>query len=120
MSAPSFKHLNVQVRDGIAVVDFVNSQLMFETTVVEEVGDELKRLVSDGGYTKILLDFTHVQYLSSTMLAHLAALERQVKQGHGRLKLSGLGPVLRDTFRIGHLESLFSIYDDAESAIRSF
>jgi anti-sigma B factor antagonist len=119
MSPPDLKHLKVQVVDGVAVVDFVNSQLMFEAVVVEEIGDELKRLVMDCGYTKIVLDFTHVQYLSSTMLAHLAALERQFRQAQGRLKLCGLGPILRDTFRIGNLESLFDIYDDAESAIRS-
>jgi anti-sigma B factor antagonist len=119
MSAPSFKHLSVQVKDGVAVVDFVNSSLMFEAAVVEEIADELRRLVTDGGYTKILLDFTHVQYLSSTMIAQLAALERQVKQAKGRLKLCGLGPILRDTMRIGHLERLFDIYDDAQSALKS-
>jgi anti-sigma B factor antagonist len=120
MPDANFKHLNVKVVDGVAVVDFVNSQLMFEAVVIQEIGGELSRLITDHGHTKILLDFTHVQYLSSPMIAQLAKLGRQVQQVKGRLKLCGLGPVLRDTFRIAHLESFFDIQDDAESAIKSF
>jgi len=120
MPAPDFKHLSVKDVKGVAVVDFVNSQLMFASADVEELGDELSRLVTDRGCTKIVLDFTHVQYLSSTMLAHLVTLDRQVNQAKGHLKICGLGPILQDTFKISHLESLFAIYDDTESAVRSF
>ena len=119
MAAPEFKHLSVQEVNGVAVVDFVNSQLMFASDVVAEIGDELS-LITNRGYRKILLDFTQVQYLSSTMLAQLAKLQREVEQAKGRLKICGLGPILQDTFRIGHFEHLFAIYDDRESALRAF
>jgi anti-sigma B factor antagonist len=120
MSSQVFKHLSVKDVNGVAVVDFVNSSLMFATEVVEEIGDELNNLLKSHASTKILLDFSHVQYLSSTMLAKLARLEQQVGQVKGHLKLCGLGPVLMDTFRIGHFDRVFSIYDDAESALRAF
>ena len=38
----------------------------------------------------------------------------------GQLKIIGLGPVVRDTFRIGHFEPLFAIYDDEASALKAF
>ncbi|MFI5454146.1 MAG: STAS domain-containing protein [Isosphaerales bacterium] len=120
MAATKFKHLIVKDVDGVAVVDFINSQLMFEASNVEEIGIELNSLISDHGYSKIVLDFRNVQYLSSTMLAKLASLERHIEIAKGRLTLCGLGPILMDTFRIGHFERVFSIYDDVESAIRSF
>ena len=41
MSAPALKHLELKDVDGVAVVDFVKSGLMFETALVEEIGDEL-------------------------------------------------------------------------------
>jgi anti-sigma B factor antagonist len=119
MPAPDFKHLSVQEVNGVAVVDFVNSQLMFTTEVVEEVGDELSRLVAERGSGTIVLDFTHVQYLSSTMLAHLAKAQRDVEQAKGHLRICCLGPILRDAFRIGHFERLFAIYDDLKSALKS-
>jgi anti-anti-sigma factor len=120
MADSNFKHLKVKMAGEVAVVDFVDSELLFQAAVIHEIGAELSRLVTDQGYTQILLDFTHVQYLSSMMIAQLAKLERQVEQAKGRLKLCGLGPVLRDTFRIAHLESIFDIRDDLKSAIKSF
>jgi anti-sigma B factor antagonist len=54
------------------------------------------------------------------MLAQLAHLDREVKKAKGQLRLCGLGPVLRDTFRISHIEPLFAIYDDEGSAMKGF
>jgi anti-sigma B factor antagonist len=120
MAAINLKHIVVNDVDGVAVVDFVNSQLMFATDVVDEVGEELHSLISDHGYTKIVVDFRNVQYISSMVLAKLAKLERHVQIAKGKLKLCGLGPILKDTFRIGHFERVFAIYDDAQSAVGSF
>src|SRR6516164_10215193 len=111
MSAPELKHLSVKDVNGIAVVDFVNSQLMFASSIVQEIGDELDSLVTNRGHTKIVLDFAHVQYVSSSMLAQLARLQRTIEQAKGQLRVCGLGPVLLDTFRIGHFDRLFAIYD---------
>jgi anti-sigma B factor antagonist len=119
MAATNFKHIRIHENDGVAVVDFVDSQLMFATDVVDEIGEELNSLISDHGYSKVLLDFSSVQYVSSTMLAKLVALERHVEIAKGRLKICGLGPVLMDTFRIGRFERVFSIYDDVKSALSS-
>ena len=120
MSAPAHKHLKVKNVDGVAIVDFVNSSLMFESALIDELGDELQSLLTDHHFTRILLDFKHVQYLSSTMLGQLAKLSKDVKAAGGQLKLTGLGPVLLDTFRISHFDSLFSIYDDEASALKAF
>ena len=54
------------------------------------------------------------------MLGQLARLAKEVEKAKGQLKLTGLGPVLRDTFRISHFESLFAIYDDQASALKAF
>ena len=120
MSAPALKHLKLQDVGGVAVVDFVDSGLMFESALVHDLGEELQSLLTNHGHTRILLDFAHVQYLSSSMLGQLAKLSREVEKVKGQLKVTGLGPVLLDTFRIGHFDSLFAIYDDRASALKAF
>jgi anti-sigma B factor antagonist len=120
MDAADFKHIRIRDANGIAVAEFVNSKLMFAADVVDEIGDELESLISKQPYSKIVLDFSDVQYVSSTMLAKLAQLQKHADAAKRQLKLCGLGPVLQDTFRIGHLERMFSVYDDAESAVKSF
>lgn len=120
MPAPALKHLKVTDVDGVAVVDFVDSGLMYEAALVQEIGTELQSLLSAEGPKKFLLDFSRVQYLSSTMLGQLAKLQKEMNTARAQLKLTGLGPVLRDTFRIGHFEPLFAIYDDRLSALKAF
>jgi anti-sigma B factor antagonist len=120
MSSSAFRHLGVKDVNGVTVVDLAGEPLMYASALVQEVGDELISLFKDHGCRKILLDFTHVQYVSSMMLAKLAHLEQELRHANGQLKLCGLGPVLKDTFRIGHFERVFSVYDDAESAIAQF
>jgi anti-sigma B factor antagonist len=120
MSAPALKHLKLEEINGVAVVDFINSELMFATALVQEIGDELQTIVKHLGLTRILLDFTHVQYVSSSMLGQLAKLAGDLGKAHGQLKITGLGPVLRDTFRISHFDHLFAIYDDRASALKAF
>jgi len=120
MTATELKHLRVRDVDGVAVVGFVDSGLLYATDLVQDIGQELKALVADLHHTKILLDFTNVQYLSSTMLAQLAHLERDVRAAKGQLKLCGLGPVLQDAFRIARFDSIFAMYDDEVSALKRF
>jgi anti-sigma B factor antagonist len=120
MTVADFKHIRIKDVNGIAVIQFVNSQLMFEAKVVDEIGDELESLISDHSYPKIVLDFSDVQYVSSMMLAKLVKLQTHADVAKRQLKLCGLGPILQDTFRIGHFERMFSVYDDAESALKSF
>ena len=107
MAAADFKHIRIKDAKGIAVIQFVNSQLMFATDVVDEIGDELESLISDHSYPKIVLDFSDVQYVSSMMLAKLAKLQKHADVAKRQLKLCGLGPILQDTFRIGHFERCF-------------
>jgi anti-anti-sigma factor len=120
MSAPAIKHLKLQEVDGVAVVDFVDSELMFASTLVQEIGDELQSVLVARGHKRILLDFDRVQYLSSSMLGQLVKLSTSVAKEGGQLKLTGLGPVLRDTFRISHFEPLFEIYESRTAAMKAF
>lgn len=120
MSTTQLKHLCLQDVGGVAVVGFVDSGLMYATDLVLDIGAELRSVVKDMHKDKILLDFDKVQYVSSTMLAQLARLEKDVRAAKGQLKMCGLGPVLRDTFHIGRFDSLFDIHPDEASALKSF
>ena len=92
MSAPALKHLKLEDVDGVAVVDFVDSGLMFETALVQDIGEELQSLADRPGHTRILLDFDHVQYLSSTMLAQLAKLAKERRESEGPAQAHRPGP----------------------------
>jgi len=120
MSRDARQHLRTRIIEGIKVVDFVDAGILYESDLIEAVGDQLFGLVEEQKSTKLVLNFSDVQFLSSMMLGKLADLNKKVRQAGGRLRLCGLGPILMDTFRISRFDSLFDIYRNEEAAIEAF
>jgi len=120
MSSSYFRHLIVNDVGGVAVVHFVDADIVYASTVVEEIGKELRGLLRDQSLTKVLLNFKGVQYLSSSMLGQLVHLQKDADAVRAQLKLVGLGPTLQDIFQIGHFDRIFEICDDEATAISSF
>jgi anti-sigma B factor antagonist len=111
--------LHVKFVDGTAVVRFVNSEILFEKSAVTTLGDQLTRLIEEGGHSRLLLNFAGVHYLSRAMLARLACLERKLASAQGRIQLCELGPVLRDALRITRQDWVFDVYTDEAEALGS-
>jgi anti-anti-sigma factor len=105
--------LSVRVIDGLAVIGIVNADVLVEGGAIRDLSAQLHRLV-DEGYTRLLMDFGSVRYMSSDMLATLAGLHLRVGRAGGRLGLCGLDPVLRDVLRICRLERVLDIHAEEE------
>lgn len=120
MPAETRKHTHVTLVDGVAVVGFNTPDSFFETKQVQELDDELHRLVAVDGHTKLLLNLTGIRYFSSSMLVRLIQLKKSVEPAQGRICLCNLAPVMLDMFRISKLDHLFEIFDDEASALARF
>jgi anti-sigma B factor antagonist len=98
----------VRAGDGFLVVDLVDAQFIFGEDDVREIGDELSRLVEEG-HSRLLLNLGEDRYLSGTMVGMLVGLHVRLQQARGQLRLCGIGPLIRETLRICHVEHLFEI-----------
>jgi anti-anti-sigma factor len=114
------QNLRVTIVNDVSVVVFEGRDSIFHAKEVEELSDELLRLVEEEGRTRLLLSLSGIQYLSSAMLVKLIALKKRVEQDQGRLVLCGLSPVLCDIFRVSKLDHLFEIESDEASALAHF
>jgi anti-sigma B factor antagonist len=103
--------------NGVTVVRFTAAESVFQARDVQELDDELSRLVSEEGHTRLLLDLTGIRYFSSTMLVRLINLKKRAEQAHGWVRLCGLTPVMVDTFRVSKLDKLFEIHPDEATAL---
>ena len=108
--------LAVRSLDGLAVVDFVNAEVLFDGGTIRELGTQLHRLIEEG-HTRLLLNLGGIRLMSGGMLATLVGLHRRAERAQGRLGLFGLDPVLRDMVRICRLERVFEIYPDEQDAL---
>ncbi|MDY6784610.1 MAG: anti-sigma factor antagonist [Cyanobacteriota bacterium] len=80
------------------------------------VQQEVLPLVKPG--SKILLDMTGVQYMSSAGLRMLLSLYRRVSASSGKLVLVGLAPETRKTMSLTGFLDFFPTYDTVESGLR--
>ena len=112
----------IQLSDinGIQVIRFQDRQLFDERTVREVADQILAALPNDGSPIRLILDFSEVNLVSSTLLSKLILLQRRVVASNGKLRLCELSPVIQQVFRTANLDRLFSIDRDQRTALDTF
>lgn len=112
----SLKAANRQV-DGVTVVDLNGRIVLGEaTTTLREV---LQNLVGQG-QKKILLNLGDVSYIDSSGLGALVSGYTTLTGQAGQLKLLNLTKKVHDLLQITKLLTVFEVYSDESTAVRSF
>jgi anti-sigma B factor antagonist len=112
--------IHVQETDGVKVVRFVDHHLFDERTVRETAEQIAAVLPNDGTPIRLVIDFSDVNLISSTLLSKLILLQRRIDGTHGKLRLCDLSSVLQQVFRTSNLDRLFKIDRDQRASIESF
>lgn len=118
MDQPS-SHLKVRQSDQVTLVEFADRKILEELSI-QEIGDELGKLVSAAPGIRILLSFKNVDHLSSAALGMLITLQKKVAEQHGLLKLSDINRQIFEVFKITRLNKVFDIHDSADQAMAGF
>jgi len=113
------RRLEVSEVGEVTVVRFVDRKILDEASI-QELGQELFRLVEQDARKRLLLNFSSVEFLSSAALGKLITLDKKVKANAGKLKLSNIRPEIYEVFAITKLNKLFDIKDDEADALASF
>jgi anti-sigma B factor antagonist len=102
-----------------------------DVTVIDAVGritlgegastfrDTIKDLASKGNQ-KVLLNLSEVSYIDSSGIGELVSGFTTITNHGGQLKLIGLTKRVKDLLQITKLYTVFEVYDDEATAVRSF
>jgi anti-sigma B factor antagonist len=112
--------IQVNEVDGVQVIKFTDRQLFDERTVREVADQILAALPNDGSPIRVILDFTDINLVSSTLLSKLILLQRRVASSNGKLRLCEMSPVIQQVFRTANLDRLFSIDRDQRASLETF
>jgi anti-sigma B factor antagonist len=112
--------IQVSEANGVLVIRFTDRQLFDERTVREVADQILAALPNDGSPIRLILDFTDINLVSSTLLSKLILLQRRVVASSGKLRLCELSPVIQQVFRTANLDRLFTIDRDQRTALDTF
>jgi anti-sigma B factor antagonist len=102
-----------------------------DVTVIDAVGritlgdgastfrDTIRSLVGEG-HKKLLLNLAEVSYIDSSGIGEMVSGFTSVANQGGVLKLLNLNKRVKDLLQITKLYTVFEVFDDEASAIRSF
>src|ERR1700722_4813690 len=96
--------IQVSEANGVLVIRFTDRQLFDERPVREVAGQIRAALPNDGSPIRLVLDFTDINLVSSTLLSKLILLQRRVGASSGKLRLCELSPVIQQVFRTANLD----------------
>lgn len=81
---------------------------------------ELIQQTLAAGKKDIVLNMAEVYYLDSSGLGELITAYTTANRQGGKLKLMKLAPRVRDLVQLTKVYQVFEVFDDEESAVRSF
>lgn len=118
MTPTAERHMVVTEENGVTIASITKKQIIDEAEI-QEMGQELHGLV-DRGCGRLMIEFEAVDFMSSTFLGMLIALEKKIKVSGARLVLCCLDPkVYSDLFVVTSLHKLFKFADTREQGLAS-
>ena len=67
------------------------------------------------GHRRVVVDLSGVSFIDSTAIGVLIAIARKLRDGQ-RLALGGVGPAIRDVFRLAGVERAFRLYPTGQAS----
>lgn len=105
-------------RNNIIIFDIKGDIRRSEINIVtlhQQVKDQLK-----AGKINFLLNFEKVAYIDSFGVGELIASYKSIHDVGGKFKITKMPTKIRFLFKITMMEKIFEIFDEEETAIRSF
>jgi anti-sigma B factor antagonist len=116
MSTGGQRRLDIEEIGDVTIAKFIDKKILDETNI-QIIGNQLFGLIDEDSRTKIILDFSGVEYLSSAALGKLITMDKKAKAAKAKLRLCSIRPEIYEVFAITKLNKLFSIHDDQEKAL---
>jgi anti-sigma B factor antagonist len=104
-------------RGNIEIASFTINKI--NAFVSDKIRTEIIKEFENSG-TKMIIDLKGVEYIDSTGFACFLSILKAAKNNYGILKFANAEPSVLALFETLHLHTVFEIYKDLDSGIKSF
>ena len=111
--------LKINDHGGITAIEFVDRNILDETNI-QQIGEEIGRLVDEDDNPRLLISFRNVEHLSSAALGTLITINNRISAKNGQLRLADIEGQILEVFKITKLDKLFEIHETSAEAIKTF
>jgi anti-anti-sigma regulatory factor len=120
LNMAEYKRFEVTHQADVTVLRLVDAELS-DLVLQDAVHDELMWLVEEDKPTKLLIDFSAVQYCTTGIINSLLTTKKRIVAGGGAFKLCGLTKHVHDAFMALNLENtVFDVYATPAEALAAF
>ena len=98
---------------GIKVIAISGS---LDTNTSPEAQNHVDQLI-EAGIKKLIIDFTHLDYISSSGLRVLLGVAKQLSANEGELRLCGMNDIVSEVFEISGFDSILKIVTSRDEAV---
>ena len=109
-------NLNTMTVDTVTVVEMEGN---LDTNTSVEAQDHINGLIDDGA-TKLLTDFTKVDFVRSAGLRVLLATAKRLGGIGGSLRICGLNEAVNEVFEISGFSTILDVFPTREDAMKGF
>ena len=113
------QRLEIEEIGDVTVVRFRDRKI-HDPVEIDELGRQLYRVLEVRNCSRLVLDFSPVEFLSSAMIGKLISLNRKVRVCKSALRICHLRPEIQSLFHLCNLEDVFEIRADQAAALASF
>lgn len=104
---------------GILLIYFQDVRLVDERRI-SALGQELSDFVSNSDYDRMILNFQHVNFMSSAMIGKLVEFEKKCKAAKVKLRLCNINENVQEVFTLMRLDKVFTIDTDEAESLKNF
>ena len=109
--------VNFEKRDSIDIVTFTINKI--DALISDEIREKIVRLFENPN-ARVVIDLKGVEYIDSSGFGCFLSSFKAARNNYGILKFSNAEPHINILFETLNLHTVFEIFNDTESCIKSF
>jgi anti-sigma B factor antagonist len=109
--------INIKKTDNIDTITFTVNKI--DALITEEIRESISKSFINSN-SKVIIDLTGVEYIDSSGFGCFLSIMKTARNNYGILKFANPEPGVMEVFRTLHLQTVFQIYDNIDTCLKSF
>ena len=109
--------INIEKINNVEIISFKINKI--NALITDEIRDFINKVFDNSG-SNIIIDLKGVEYIDSSGFGCFLSVMRSARNNYSILKFANPEPNVMQLFQSLHLHTVFNIYNDIDTCIRSF
>lgn len=109
-------NLSVNFHGSVVIAELTDDKILDEAQLLS-LETSFMPLIEQNPKIQLIIDFSNVKFLTSSVLGLLIRISKKVYEADGRLRLASISPKIMEIFRITRLDKIFEIFPNVDEAM---